>query len=138
MSGYGGGSGAGGRQSFQRIVYDGKRMRKAMVRRTIDYTSPVLRMFEVPMDAASRRISQLQPTPSHLIAMMPPMGLKHDPMNAVCTKFVHSSQNKARCPINVARWSPDGRRVMTGASTGEITLWNGTSFNFETILQVTR
>lgn len=56
-------------------------------------------------------------------------------MNAVCTKFLHSSQNKVRCPINVARWTPDGRRLITGASTGEITLWNGFAFNFETILQ---
>ena len=34
------------------------------------------------------------------------------------------------------QWTPDGRRLITGASSGEFTLWNGLTFNFETILQV--
>ena len=32
-------------------------------------------------------------------------------------------------------WTPDGRRLVTGAASGEFTLWNGMAFNFETILQ---
>ncbi|CAB4061986.1 PFS2 [Lepeophtheirus salmonis] len=32
-------------------------------------------------------------------------------------------------------WTPEGRRLITGASSGEFTLWNGLTFNFETILQ---
>lgn len=35
------------------------------------------------------------------------------------------------------QWTPEGRRLVTGASSGEFTLWNGLTFNFETILQVT-
>lgn len=31
---------------------------------------------------------------------------------------------------------PDGRRLLTGSSSGEFTLWNAQTFNFETILQV--
>lgn len=31
---------------------------------------------------------------------------------------------------------PDGRRLVTGAHSGEFTLWNGTNFSFESILQV--
>lgn len=34
------------------------------------------------------------------------------------------------------QWTPEGRRLVTGASSGEFTLWNGLTFNFETILQV--
>ena len=34
------------------------------------------------------------------------------------------------------QWTPEGRRLITGASSGEFTLWNGLTFNFETILQV--
>lgn len=30
---------------------------------------------------------------------------------------------------------PDARRVLTGSTSGEFTLWNGLTFNFETILQ---
>ncbi|KAF8564029.1 hypothetical protein P879_05993 [Paragonimus westermani] len=33
------------------------------------------------------------------------------------------------------KWTPEGRRLITGAFSGEFTLWNGLTFNFETILQ---
>jgi polyadenylation factor subunit 2 len=56
-------------------------------------------------------------------------------MTSVPFKFIHSSVNKVRCPINVVKWTPEGRRLITGASSGEFTLWNGLTFNFETILQ---
>ncbi|KAF3915412.1 Xenin [Arthrobotrys entomopaga] len=32
-------------------------------------------------------------------------------------------------------WTPEGRRLLTGSSSGEFTLWNGMGFNFETIMQ---
>ena len=35
-----------------------------------------------------------------------------------------------------SQWVPDGRRLITGANSGEFTLWNGVTFNFESILQV--
>lgn len=34
------------------------------------------------------------------------------------------------------KWTPSGRRLITGSQSGEFTLWNGQSFNFEMILQV--
>lgn len=34
------------------------------------------------------------------------------------------------------QWTPEGRRLLTGSSSGEFTLWNGMGFNFETIMQV--
>ncbi|ROT71675.1 hypothetical protein C7M84_009995 [Penaeus vannamei] len=40
-----------------------------------------------------------------------------------------------KCPIFCLAWTPEGRRLVTGASSGEFTLWNGLTFNFETILQ---
>ena len=33
------------------------------------------------------------------------------------------------------QWTPEGRRILTGSTSGEFTLWNGLTFNFETILQ---
>lgn len=59
----------------------------------------------------------------------------HNPVSSVTTKFIHTSTNKVRCPINTIAWTPEGRRLITGASSGEFTLWNGLTFNFETILQ---
>lgn len=41
-------------------------------------------------------------------------------------------------PVNAVLWTPEGRRLLTGSSSGEMTLWNGTGFNFETIVQVRR
>lgn len=34
------------------------------------------------------------------------------------------------------QFTPDARRILTGSTSGEFTLWNGLTFNFETILQV--
>lgn len=59
-----------------------------------------------------------------------------NPSNAVTTRFVKTATNKMRCPIFTLAWTPEGRRLITGASSGEFTLWNGLMFNFETILQV--
>lgn len=33
------------------------------------------------------------------------------------------------------QWLPEGRRIVTGSTSGEFTLWNGLTFNFESILQ---
>ncbi|KAG5460933.1 MAG: LOW QUALITY PROTEIN: WD40-repeat-containing domain protein, partial [Olpidium bornovanus] len=127
--------------------------------------------------------------------MLPPAAMVHKPIEACATKFVHTSTNKVRCPVNASeypvmlasdhqlaafllpvlrifscgepafaccgiggpecapssyicflllpidvvdplQWTPEGRRLITGCSTGEFTLWNGMTFNFETILQL--
>jgi polyadenylation factor subunit 2 len=57
------------------------------------------------------------------------------PVSNITGRYVHTSQNKVRCPVNVVTWTPEGRRLLTGSSSGEFTLWNGLTFNFETILQ---
>lgn len=57
------------------------------------------------------------------------------PVSHITGRYVHTSQNKVRCPVNVVTWTPEGRRLITGSSSGEFTLWNGLTFNFETILQ---
>lgn len=67
---------------------------------------------------------------------MPPPSYMDNPTNAVTTRFVKTATNKMRCPIFTLAWTPEGRRLVTGASSGEFTLWNGLTFNFETILQV--
>ncbi|KAK9154693.1 hypothetical protein Sjap_002173 [Stephania japonica] len=37
--------------------------------------------------------------------------------------------------LKISEWTPSGRRLITGSQSGEFTLWNGQSFNFEMILQ---
>lgn len=37
--------------------------------------------------------------------------------------------------LRILQWTPESRRILTGSTSGEFTLWNGLTFNFETILQ---
>lgn len=68
--------------------------------------------------------------------MLPPPAKPQNAADAIPVKLLHSSLNKLKHPINVVRWTPEGRRLLTGSSIGEFTLWNGMGFNFETISQV--
>ncbi|CAG5125024.1 unnamed protein product, partial [Candidula unifasciata] len=78
---------------------------------------------------------QIQPDALYAVDLLPSQAMLETPMNAVTTRFVRTSTNKYRCPIFCVTWTPEGRRLVTGASSGEFTLWNGLTFNFETILQ---
>lgn len=67
--------------------------------------------------------------------MLPPLARIHNPVDSIPSRHLHSSLNKIKHPVNVVRWTPEGRRLLTASSSGEFTLWNGTGFNFETIMQ---
>lgn len=119
-----------------RMVFDGKRMRKAVVRRTIDFNSPLMQMFnKQSIHKYEKYYDVIQPDPNYIVNLLPPTCYLNNTSSVVATKFVHVSTNKMRCPINVIKWTPEGRRLITGASSGEFTIWNGLTFNFETILQ---
>lgn len=123
-------------QQIQTTEFDGKRLRKAVARKTVDYNSSIVKYLENRVwqrDYRDRRA--IQPDSGYYTEMMPPMSMVDNPINAVTTKFVRTSTNKMRCPIFCVAWTPEGRRLVTGASSGEFTLWNGLTFNFETILQ---
>ncbi|KAM8849187.1 pre-mRNA 3' end processing protein WDR33 isoform 2-T2 [Spinachia spinachia] len=123
-------------QAMQQLTFDGKRMRKAVNRKTIDYNPSVIRHLENRLWQRDHRdFRALQPDAGCYNELVPPVGMCNNPMNAVTTKFVRTSTNKVKCPVFVIRWTPEGRRLVTGASSGEFTLWNGLTFNFETILQ---
>uniref|UniRef100_A0A0D9VA94 Uncharacterized protein n=1 Tax=Leersia perrieri TaxID=77586 RepID=A0A0D9VA94_9ORYZ len=116
--------------------FGAKRMRKPVQRRTVDYTSTVVRYVQARMwqrDARDR--PTLQPTPAAVLDMLPSVAYPDNPSTSFAAKFVHSSINKNRCSINRVLWTPTGRRLITGSQSGEFTLWNGQSFNFEMILQ---
>ncbi|XP_068660434.1 flowering time control protein FY [Aristolochia californica] len=113
-----------------------KRVRKLVHRRAVDYTSTVVRYMQIRMwqrDARDRTV--LQPTPAAAIDMLPTVAYADNPATSFAAKYVHTSMNKNRCSINRVLWTPTGRRLITGSQSGEFTLWNGQSFNFEMILQ---
>lgn len=143
--GYGQGDQAGQfrrKPDESKMVFDGKRMRKPISRKFIDYNGPLLnglvtrgydRHFSKDRLYTNSYIPA--PNPQYTLEMMAPWNYPSNPSSAITTKFAHASTNKVRCPIHVVVWTPEGRRLLTGASTGEFTLWNGMAFNFETIQQ---
>jgi polyadenylation factor subunit 2 len=78
----------------------------------------------------------IHPNPSDIINLLPPVAHINDPSTSICDYFVHTSINKERSPTRVVQWTPDARRLLTGNDKGQFTLWNGASFNYESITQV--
>ncbi|KAF9049389.1 WD40 repeat-like protein [Hymenopellis radicata] len=119
-----------------RQMLDGKMIKKARPRKTVDYFGGVGRwsMLRTTRPSGSY-IPYLRPCPPQIINLLPPKAYPDNASTSLCTKFVHTSTNKIRCPVNVVTWTPEGRRILTGSTSGEFTLWNGLTFNFETILQ---
>ncbi|KAF8626376.1 hypothetical protein AX15_005026 [Amanita polypyramis BW_CC] len=119
-----------------RQVLDGKMIKKTRPRRTVDYNGGMGRwMLMRKLRPNSTYVPHLRPSPPFIIDLLPPKAYPDNCSTSLCTKFVHTSTNKIRCPVNVVTWTPEGRRVLTGSTSGEFTLWNGLTFNFETILQ---
>ena len=115
---------------------DGTNDRKAVQRRTVDYTATTVRYVEERVYAKDPWNSpHPRPLPGALLDFMPPVAYPHLPASSFATKFVHVSSNKIRTSVNKVMFMPDGRRLLTCSQNGEFTLWNGMSFNFETILQ---
>ncbi|VDP07945.1 unnamed protein product, partial [Soboliphyme baturini] len=117
----------------------GRRLRRnlAQVRRHIDSVASILNYIENrtwQVDGSPDRVA----SHAHLFYSFdsyPACYSTEKPIDCVTTKFVRAAMNKVKCPIYDICWTPEGRRLITGASSGEFTLWNGTAFNFETILQ---
>ncbi|KAK9468072.1 WD40-repeat-containing domain protein [Lipomyces arxii] len=131
----------GQRQQNVTLNYDNdeqqpQQQRKAGHRRTIDYTGLVARWKHKRI--AGSYLNQpgvVRPHKEYIIDIFPPSAYRYNPMTSVTPKFVHSSVNKIRHPVNLVRWTPEGRRLLGASSSGEFTLWNGQAFNFETIMQ---
>ncbi|TFK34881.1 WD40-repeat-containing domain protein [Crucibulum laeve] len=119
-----------------RQMVDGKLIKKTRPRRTVDYNGGLGRWALLrKLRPSPSFVPYLRPSPPFIIDLLPPKAYPDNASTSLCTKFVHTSTNKIRCPVNVVTWTPEGRRVLTGSTSGEFTLWNGLTFNFETILQ---
>ncbi|KAH9911678.1 WD40 repeat-like protein [Epithele typhae] len=119
-----------------RQMADGKPLKKVRPRRTVDYGGSMGRWALLrKMRPTGTYVPHLRPAPPYIIDLLPPKAYPDNPSTSLCTKFVHTSTNKIRCPVNCVVWTPEARRILTGSTSGEFTLWNGLTFNFETILQ---
>ncbi|KAK7035879.1 WD40-repeat-containing domain protein [Favolaschia claudopus] len=123
-------------EATARAFADGKPIKKTRPRRTVDYNGGLGRWTLLQKLRPNHAyVPYLRPSPPYIIDLLPPKAYSDNSSTSLCTKFVHTSTNKVRCPVNVVTWTPEGRRVLTGSTSGEFTLWNGLTFNFETILQ---
>ena len=118
---------------------DARRYRKNIVRKTIDYNSSLAlalsdRLYDSDRDARDRRSLQSSARDAPRLSLPLRTVGQNEPAQGFLTRFVSDARNKITTPICSCTWSPDGRRLITGTQTGELTLWNGLTFNFETIL----
>jgi polyadenylation factor subunit 2 len=126
---------AAAHQAAQEAGYEGRRVRKFLQRRTVDWNESMNRWkLDRALKTGVRQDYVVRPGVNHVVELLPSAAYRTS-AQAVTTNLVHSSTNKIRCPVNIVRWTPEGRRLLTGSSSGEFTLWNGLTFNFETILQ---
>jgi WD40 repeat protein len=72
----------------------------------------------------------------HRLQILPPEAYPDIPVSSLTTRFVASTQNKTRCPVYCATFAPDSRRLLTGDSSGGISVWNPLDFNYMQYLQV--
>ncbi|KAF8344126.1 WD40-repeat-containing domain protein [Cantharellus anzutake] len=113
-----------------------KNPKKIRPRRTVDLYGGYARWNMVRKQRPNPTYTPaIRPAPPFIIDLLPPKAYSNNSSTSICTKFVHTSTNKIRFPVNVVTWTPEARRVLTGSTSGEFTLWNGLTFNFETILQ---
>lgn len=116
--------------------------KKGLHRRTVDHGNNMTRWhLKRKLGDTMYNIGAVRPESSYLIDLMPTPAYRNDniPTNPAIfeamSKFVHLSTNKTRHAIQTVKWTPEGRRLVVAAHSGEVTIWNGMTFNFETIMQ---
>ena len=132
---HGGGGGGGGPEGGLR------RSRAPVARKTVDcHASLVYHLqhrFYQPPNLPRPYLPPTVDSVPFLPALFPPPSPSWPPRfvaDHFCTRYVHQSINKQRTAIHCCGFSPDNKRLVTGAASGELTLWNAQTFNFETIL----
>lgn len=77
----------------------------------------------------------LPAAPAGALQLLPPVAYAAQPTSLFALKFASQAPSKTRSSVNVALWTPEGRRCLTGTQAGEFCMWDSQSFQFETIIQ---
>lgn len=119
--------------------------KKTAYRRTVDHGNNMGRWhINRSLGIDDQPVGKIRPESSYLIDLLPSPAYGSSSVNPnknnmsimdIQTKFVHLSSNKAKHSINTVKWTPEGRRLLVASHSGEFTVWNGMTFNFETIMQ---
>lgn len=70
-------------------------------------------MIRCPADTPA-----VPPVAAGALQLMPPAAYAHQPATSFAIKFAGQAPSKTRSSINVAVWTPDGRRCLTGTQVG--------------------
>ncbi|VVC44818.1 WD40/YVTN repeat-like-containing domain,WD40-repeat-containing domain,WD40 repeat,WD40 repeat [Cinara cedri] len=110
--------------------------KKSVFRKTVDYNSSLIRMLQSRIwqrDFRDRPF--LQPIELYTPHLLPPQCYINNCASSITTTLVKTVTNRLRSPVICSEWTPEGRRLITGTYNGELTVWNGLTYNFETIIQ---
>ena len=103
---------AAAHQAAQEAGYEGRRVRKFLQRRTVDYNESFHRWKLHRNTITCVRDDRLVwPGVNHIVELLPAAAYRSS-AQAVTTNLVHSSTNKIRNPVNVIHWTPEGRRLL--------------------------
>ncbi|EXJ95372.1 hypothetical protein A1O1_00493 [Capronia coronata CBS 617.96] len=110
-------------------------LRRRRPRPITDYGSSMVQWMShrKPAYKGSYHYEQERPSLSYVIDMLPPAARRDAPAESIPVRHLHTSLGKSKKPVTVVRWMPEGRRLLAGVHNGEFMLWNGMSFNFETV-----
>eukprot|EP00112_Aurelia_sp_Birch-Aquarium-sp1_P012294 Seg2587.3 transcript_id=Seg2587.3/GoldUCD/mRNA.D3Y31 product="pre-mRNA 3' end processing protein WDR33" protein_id=Seg2587.3/GoldUCD/D3Y31 len=118
------------------LDYEARRAQRKSMRRTVDYNASIMQQIKNRVwRKTSASVPPIQPDVLYYNELSSPKSIIENPVNAVTTRYVRTATNKIRCPIFSLSWTPEGRRLISGSSSGEFTLWGGLQFNFETVMQ---
>lgn len=125
----------------------GEEDRRPAHRRTVDHGSAFGKWHLDRLSGRTIQPANMRAEQSYIVDLLPPSAYTNingslrstnphiTSVAATPAKFIQVALNKVRHPVYSATWTPDGRRLLTGSMSGEFTLWNGMTFNFESIMQ---
>ncbi|KPI39309.1 Polyadenylation factor subunit 2 [Cyphellophora attinorum] len=110
-------------------------LRKRRPRPVTDYGSSMVQWTtnRKPAYRGTSHYEQERPSLSYVLDVLPPIARRDSPAESIPVRHLHTSLGKSKKPVTIVRWMPDGRRLLAGVHNGEFMLWNGMSFNFETV-----
>ncbi|KAI1611289.1 WD40-repeat-containing domain protein [Exophiala viscosa] len=109
--------------------------RRRRPRPITDYGSSIIQWMSnrKPGYKGSYHYEQERPSLSYVVDVLAPPAKRDVPAESIPVRHLHTSLGKSKKPVTVVRWMPEGRRLLAGVHNGEFMLWNGMSFNFETV-----
>jgi len=108
--------------------------KKKHFRRCIDISTTVINFLE-RWSGLDRGQQNFGCNYTYTKDLLPAFATPYAPVDAICNRYVYSAVNKIRAAVNTVSFSPNGRRVITGSHTGELTIWNAQQFHFESNMQ---